>query len=165
MPTAVVSSAVHSIDPDIPVQPLRTTGEIVSELRVQPRLRSWVLASFAFITLLLAVIGVYGVMKQFVEQRRAEIGIRLALGATPTNVVAMVLRWSLQLILPGLVFGIAAAAAATRLLRSLLYGISAFDPPTFAAVACILPAVGLAAAYFPARCAAEIDPNTVLKSE
>lgn len=163
--TVALSSLVHSIDPEIPVRPLRSTGEIVNELRVQPRLRSWTLGSFAFITVLLAVVGVYGVMTQFVEQRRAEIGIRMALGAVSKDVVAMVLRWTLLLILPGLVFGMLGAAAVTRLLRSLLYGISAFDPLTFTAVALILPAVSLAAAYLPALRAVEIDPNTVLKSE
>jgi putative ABC transport system permease protein len=163
--TSVVASAVHSIDRDIPVQPLRTTGEIVSGLRVQPRLRAAALGSFALVTLLLAVIGVYGVMTQFVEQHRQEIGIRIALGAMSRHVVALVLRWSLMMILPGLIFGIAGAAAATRLLQGLLYGVSAFDPVTFAAALIVLPTVATVAAYLPARRAAEIDPNTTVRWE
>ena len=104
-------------------------------------------------------------MTQLVEQRRQEIGIRIALGAMSRDVVSMVLRWSLLLILPGLACGIAGAAAASRLLQSFLYGISAFDPLTFAMVVLALPTVALAAAYLPALRAAEIDPNTMLKSE
>ena len=163
--TGVVASAVHSIDRDIPVQPLRTTGEIVSGLRVQPRLRAAALGSFALVTLLLAGIGVYGVMTQFVEQHRQEIGIRIALGAMSRHVVALVLRWSLMMILPGLIFGIAGAAAATRLLQGLLYGVSAFDPVTVAAAVIVLPTVAIVAAYLPARRAAEIDPNTTVRWE
>jgi len=163
--TTMLASAVHSIDADLPVQPLRRTGEIVRGLLAQPRLRASVLGTFAFVTLLLAVIGVYGVMTQFVEQRRQEIGIRIALGAVSRDVVSMVLRWSLLLILPGLACGIAGAAAASRLLRGFLYGISAFDPLTFAGALVVLPTVALAAAYLPALRAAEIDPNTMLKSE
>jgi len=163
--TAMLASAVHSIDADLPVRPLRPTGEIVRGLRVQPRLRASVLGTFAFVTLLIAVVGVYGVMTQFVEQRRQEIGIRIALGAMSRDVVSMVLRWSLLLILPGLACGIAGAAAASRLLPGFLYGISAFDPLTFAGVVIALPTVALAAACLAALRAAEIDPNTMLKSE
>src|SRR5215467_11160277 len=163
--TPMLARAVHSIDADLPVPPLRSTGEIVRGLRVQPRLRASVLGTFALVTLLLAVIGVYGIMTQFVEQRRQEIGIRIALGALSRDVISMVLRWSLLLILPGLTCGIAAAAAASRLLRGFLYGISAFDPFIFAGAVIALPTVAFAAAYLPALRAAEIDPNTMLKSE
>jgi len=105
------------------------------------------------------------VMTQFVEQHRQEIGIRIALGAMSRHVVALVLRWSLTMILPGLIFGIAGAAAATRLLQGLLYGVSAFDPVTFAATVIVLPTVAIVAAYLPARRAAEIDPNTTVRWE
>jgi predicted permease len=163
--TAMLSSSVHSIDPDIPVRPLRTTGEIVSGLRAQPRLRASVLGSFALLTLLLALIGVYGVMTQFVEQRRLEIGIRVALGAMAADVVIMVLRQSLLLIVPGLILGVVGAAAATRLLRGVLYEVSAFDPLSFAAVLIALPMVALVASYLPARRATQIDPSITLRSE
>lgn len=163
--TTALTSAVHSIDPEIPVEPLRTTGDIVSGLRMQPRLRASVLGGFAFLTLLLAVVGVYGVMMQFVEQRRQEIGIRIALGAVSKHVVGMVLRRTFMLILPGVIFGVAGAAVAGRWLQSLLYGVSPLDPFTFAIAIFALPMAAVVAAYLPARRAAEIDPNTTVRCE
>jgi predicted permease len=163
--TATLSAAAHEIDPDVPVRPLRTTGQIVTELRQQPQLRAWVLGTFAFLTLLLAIVGVYGVMTQFVEQRRHEIGIRLALGAMAGNVVVLILGRSLKLILGGSIVGTAGAVGASRLLRSLLYEVSPFDPLTFAAVLLALPLVAVVASYLPAQRAARMDPNLTLRYE
>jgi predicted permease len=163
--TKALASATHEFDPDIPMPPLRTTRQIVHELREQPQLRAWVLGSFASLTLLLAMVGVYGVMTQFVEQRHREIGVRIALGATAANVVALILRRSLLLIVGGLIVGLVGAAAASRMLRSLLYQVSPFDPGIFVVVLSVLPTVAVLASYIPAHRATRIDPNVTLRHE
>ena len=163
--TRTFASAVHEIDPELPVERLRSTGAIVSELRAQPRLRATALGGFASLTLLLAVVGVYGVMTQFVEQRRREIGIRVALGATRPNVVALIFRRMLVLVASGVAIGIAGAVAAARLLRGLLFGVSAFDPRIFAGVVLTLVAAAIVASYLPARRAASVDPASALRYE
>ena len=159
------AAAVHALDPDLPVPPLQTTATIVADLRAQPRLRATVLGGFALLTLLLAVVGVYGVMTQFVEQRRREIGIRMALGAMSSDVLTLVVRRGLLLAAAGLVAGLLGSLAAVRLLRGLLYGVSNYDPLTLAAVILILGAVAVVSSYFPARRAAAIDPGITLRCE
>jgi putative ABC transport system permease protein len=161
----LISAAVHSVDANLPVDSVRSTSTIVSELRSQPRLRAVLLASFGLLTLVLAAIGVYGVMTQLVEQRRREIGIRMALGAVAANILALVLRRALLLTAAGLAAGIAAAAAVTRLMRGFLYGTSMLDPVTFVAVILMLALVALLASYLPARRAAQIDPAATLRAE
>ncbi len=163
--TAALAAAAHEIDPLIPVPPLRTTGQIVSELQAQPRLRAWVLGSFACLTMLLAAIGVYGVMTQFVEQRRKEIGIRIALGATTDQVVRLIIRRSTVLTFCGVVIGGVAALAASRILRGFLYQVSPFSPWIFVAVLATLVLIAVAASYLPAQRAARIDPNITLRYE
>lgn len=163
--TPAFAAAVHALDPDLPVAPLRTTAAIVGDLRAQPRARAAGLAGFALLTLLLAVVGVYGVMTQLVEQRRREIGIRIALGAMSSAVLGLIVRRGLLLVGVGVAAGLAGAMAAARMLRGLLYGVSSYDPLTFAAVVVILSAVAMAASYFPARRAAGIDPSVTLRSE
>jgi putative ABC transport system permease protein len=108
---------------------------------------------------------VYGVMGQFVEQRRREIGIRIALGADRPRVVAMVLRRTMAVVVFGLLIGVVAAAAGARLLQGVLYGVSPLDPFTFASVVVLLSAVAIAASYLPARRAACADPNVALRCE
>lgn len=108
--TRLIASAVHQVDPDLPVGEVRSTGAILRELRAQPRLRSRLLAAFAVFTLALAGIGIYGAMTQLVEQRRREIGIRMALGAAGTNILGMVLRRSLLVAGAGIASGLLAAA-------------------------------------------------------
>jgi predicted permease len=159
------AATVHAIDPDLPIQPLRSTGAIVSDLQSQPRLRAAALGGFAVLTVAMALVGIYGVMAQFVEQRRREIGIRIALGGLPSEVVRLIFARSLTLIGAGLVFGVVGAVSATRLLNGLLYGVSALDPLTFSTVVVLLTFVGAAASYLPARRAAGIDPNVVLRYE
>jgi putative ABC transport system permease protein len=121
--------------------------------------------TFSTLTLLLAMVGIYGVMTQFAEQRRREIGIRIAVGAMAGDVVALILQRSLVLIFAGLVVGAAGAVAASRLLRGLLYHVSPFDPLTFAAVPVALLVVALFASYLPAQRAAGVDPNITLRYE
>ncbi len=123
------------------------------------------LAAFAGLALLLAAVGIYGVMTQFVAQRTHEIGIRMALGAHPFNVLRLVLGQAMRLALLGLGIGIVAAAGATRLIRSLLYGISASDPAALIFVAVLLIGVVLLATYIPARRAMRVDPIIALRYE
>ncbi|HYX54268.1 MAG TPA: FtsX-like permease family protein, partial [Candidatus Limnocylindrales bacterium] len=161
----LLSAAVHAADPALPIGEVRSTGQVVSELRAQPRLRARMLGLFAVFTLLLAAIGVYGVMVQFVEQRRREIGIRVALGALHQNIIRLILRRALILAGVGILAGIVGTAALTRVMRSLLYNVSPLDPMIFAAVVGILAAVALLASYLPARRALKIEPTEALKAE
>jgi putative ABC transport system permease protein len=161
----LISAAVHSVDANLPVDSLRSTSTIVNDLRAQPRLRAVLLAGFGLLTLVLAAVGVYGVMTQLVEQRRREIGIRMALGAIATNIMALVLRRALLLTGAGVVAGIVAAAAVTRMMQGFMYGTSVLDPKTFTAVVLMLGLVALLASYLPARRAARIDPAATLRAE
>jgi ABC-type antimicrobial peptide transport system permease subunit len=117
------------------------------------------------LTLLLAAIGVYGVMMQLAEQRRRDFGIRIALGASPSNIRALIVRRALRLTCLGLGLGLLGAAIATRLLGGFLYGISALNPSIFVAVVILLGAVAILASYLPARRAARVDPLETLRSE
>ena len=123
------------------------------------------LASFAILAVLLATIGVYGVMSYAVARRTQEMGIRMALGARTTQVVGMVLRQGMRTIAIALVIGLAASLAATRVLATQLYGVQRLDPLTFAAVPFALALVALCACYLPARRASRVDPVTALRAE
>ena len=162
---SVVTSAVHRIDPSLPLGSLRTTDEIVSTLRSQPRVRANILGGFGLLTLLLAAIGVGGVMGQMVEQRRKDIGIRMALGAVASDVQRLVLTEAMRLTSAGIIIGLLAAGAVAHLFRSFLFGISALDPATFAVVILLLSLVALLAAYVPAYRASKLDPTTTLRCE
>ena len=162
---SIIATAIHGIDPGLPVGSLRTTREIVSSLRAQPRVRATLLGSFGLLTLLLAAVGVGGVMAQMVEQRRRDIGIRIALGALASDVRRLVLTQTLRLTFAGIAVGLLGAALAANVLRSLLFGISALDPATFIVVVILLSLVALSAAYIPASRAAKLDPMATLRSE
>ena len=120
---------------------------------------------FAAVALLLAAVGIYGVMSYTVAQRTQEIGIRVALGATPGSVLSMVLRDGMGLVGLGLAVGLAASLLLTRLVSSMLYGVSATDVPTFAAIAAVLAAVALVAIVIPARRATRVDPMLALRAD
>jgi len=160
-----ISSAVHDVAPDLPVGMVRSTGKIVRELRAQPRLRAAMLGSFALFALILAAIGIYGVMTQMVEQRRREIGIRMALGAERVTIVRLVLRRALLLTGFGIVLGTAGTAVLTHFLRTLLYDVSPLDPFVFTGVILTLALVAIAGSYFPARLAVAIEPTEALRAE
>jgi predicted permease len=160
-----VKLAIHGVDPDLPLGSLRTTGEIVGEARSQPRVRAILLGSFGLLTLVMSAIGVGGVMSQMVEQRRRDIGVRIALGAMAADVRRLVLGRAMRLALWGIAGGLLSAAIVARLLRSFLFGISALDPITFAAVVVLLGSVALMAAYLPARRATAVDPMVALREE
>jgi predicted permease len=162
---SVIASAIHSIDPDLPLGSFRSTREIIRTSRSQPRVRAILLGCFGVLTLLLSAIGVSGVMAQMVEQRRRDIGIRMALGALASDVRRLVVSHALKLTLCGFVAGLLGAAAVARLLRGFLFGVSALDPVTFAAVSILLAVVALLAAYVPAHRASKLDPIVTLRSE
>ena len=131
----------------------------------QPRFRTWLIGIFAALALLLAAVGIYGVMSYSVTQRTNEIGIRVTLGAQPNDVFRTVVGEGLRYALLGVGIGVVAGLVLTRLLGSFLYGISAYDPATFIAVAVLLIAVSSAASFFPARRATRVDPIVALRYE
>lgn len=160
-----VRKAVAAIDPDQPMYDVSTMEEMTGETFQSPRLYTYLLAIFAGLALLLAAVGIYGVMAYSFAQRTHEIGIRMAIGASPGQVVALVLRQGLRLLGLGLVAGVTAALALTRLMRSLLFEVSTVDPWVYASVAGGLAAIALLACWLPARRAARIKPMRALRCE
>jgi putative ABC transport system permease protein len=157
--------AVSAVDPDVPVYAVRTLEDLVSERNAQRRLAVVLLSIFAAIALALAAIGIYGVMSYAVAQRTQEIGIRLALGAHRRDILSMVLRHGLGLALAGVAVGLLTAFGLARLVASLLFRVSATDPPTFSLVPLLLIAVAMLACYLPARRATRVDPLVSLRYE
>jgi putative ABC transport system permease protein len=162
---AAVRGVLASVDPDVPVHNVRTMQQQVEKQLAQPRLRGILLVVFSCVALALASMGVYGVIACGVAERKQEIGIRMALGARQRQVRLMIAGEGLKLAAIGLVIGLAGAAAASRLLRGLLFGISPFDPASFIVAAAVFVAVAAAASYLPAHRATRIDPLRVLTSE
>jgi predicted permease len=156
---------VQAADPDLPIIDLRTEREQINATMAMERAFAALTAGFGLLALALACVGVYGVMAYSVSQRTSEIGIRLALGAKPGQVRAMILRESTWLALIGIVAGVGGALGLTRIVKSMLYGIKANDPLTFASGVLILIAVALAAAWNPARRAAGVQPMEALRHE
>jgi predicted lysophospholipase L1 biosynthesis ABC-type transport system permease subunit len=157
--------AVDRVDASVPLTRIRTMEEIVATSLAQASFTMVLLVIAAAVAMLLGLVGLYGVISYVVSQRVPEIGVRLALGARPADVRAMVLRQGLRVALAGVVGGLAAAAVVTRVLGSLLFEVSARDPVTFASVALALLAVSGLATYLPARRAAAIDPLDALRQE
>ncbi len=157
--------AVGAVDRAEPVASLHTVEELLSRSTAEPRFRAEILGIFAGLAVLIAAIGIYGVMAFSVSQRTHEIGIRMALGAQKRDVLKMVIGQGLKLALVGVAIGIAGALALTRFLSSLLYGVKPTDPLTFIVVSLILIAVALVACYIPARRAAKVDPMVALRYE
>ena len=162
---AALAGAIRSVDPEQPVYDARTLLAVVDRALGQRWLQTALLASFAFIAVVLASIGVYGVIAYAVGQRRREFGIRLALGARRGEIVRGVLRRGLLLFAAGSVVGLVAAAVSARLLGSLLFNTSGFDAVSFAAATAVLFVVTLAACALPARRAAGVDPSIALRAE
>jgi putative ABC transport system permease protein len=156
---------VRSLDPDLVITNMRTMTETISDSVSGPRFNTLLLGIFAGIALLLASIGIYGVLAYVVTQQTHEIGIRLALGAEPLRVFALVLGRGARLAAIGAAIGVAGSIVLTRLMKELLYGISPTDPSTFFAVVALLVFVALAACYIPARRAMRVDPMTALRHE
>ena len=160
---AAAREAVREVDPTLAVGSVRTGEELLSTALAQRRFAATLLGGFAALALLLAVIGVYGVLAYNVAQRRREIGIRMALGAVPAGVARMVVGEALRVLLPGLALGLVGAIALSRLLGSLLFNIAPTDPLTYGGAALLLLLVALLAALIPARSAARIDPLRTIR--
>jgi putative ABC transport system permease protein len=160
-----IRAEVRALDPNLPVTALRTLDQVLSSAVAQPRFYVLLLGIFAAVALVLAAIGIFGVMSYAVVQRTREIGIRIALGAAPGAVLQMVIRRALLLAAGGVVVGLGGSLVVTRVLESLLYGVSTTDPATFLTVAALLTTVAMLAAYLPARRATRVDPMIALRSE
>lgn len=160
-----VRAAVKAIDPDQPIYNPRTMGEIRAESVASERLNLTLLSLFAGIALVLAIVGIYGVMSYSVTQRTHEIGIRMAIGARPRDVFTMILGQGLKLALLGVVIGLVAAFGLTRLMASMLFGVEPTDATTFGGIAALLIGVTLLACYLPGRRATKVEPTVSLRYE
>jgi predicted permease len=160
-----VRQAIRAVDPDQPISDVATMEEVLGREISQRRLGMILLTAFAVLALLLASLGIYGVLAYFVAQHRNEIGVRLALGATPAKILLFVLQKGMRLTLLGVGIGLAASFALTRLMTSLLFGVNPVDPLTFAAVPVLLAVVAFLACWIPARRAAKVDPVVALRYE
>jgi len=163
--TAALRSAIAEIDPNQPLVKVRTMEQNMATTVAQPRFRAWLIGIFAMLALVLSGVGVYGVMSYTVTQRTSEIGVRVTMGAQPGDVFRIIVGEAFRLALLGVGIGLVAALALTRLLRSFLFGISAYDPLTFVGVSVLLTTVAIAASYFPARRATQVDPLVALRYE
>jgi len=167
-PTAVMTAvrqAVAELDPREVIYNVKTLDEVLSGSLAARRLSMILLSVFAALALLLACVGIYGVISYLVGQRTHEIGVRVALGANRSDVLRLVITHGARMALIGVAIGLAASFALTRLMSTLLFGVSAHDPWTFAAVAGLLMAVAVDACYIPARRALRVDPIIALRCE
>jgi putative ABC transport system permease protein len=167
-PLSLIGAAtnqVHQVDADQPVSNVRTMQQVVGEETVWQDLGMKLLTIFAGLAILLAMIGVYGVLAYFVTQHTQEIGVRLALGAQRLNILSLVLKRGMSLVIAGIVIGLAAAFGLTRLMAGIVFGVSVGDPLTYGLVALVLLAVAALACFIPARRAAKVDPLVALRYE
>jgi predicted permease len=162
---ATVRNEIHQVDPEQPISNIRTMDQVLGEETSARELGMTLLTVFAGLALLLATLGIYGVLAYFVVQHTQEIGVRMALGAQRTNILALVLKKGMALALSGIAIGLGIAFALTRLMASLLFGVGTTDPLTFAAIALLLTTVALLACYIPARRAIRVDPLVALRYE
>jgi len=156
---------VKEMDPLLAIIGVRSMDEVMDFSVARPRFTMLLLGVFGAVALMLAGIGIYGVMSYAVKRRTREIGIRMALGGKPRDVLLLVVGQGMRLAVVGLVIGIAVGFATTRLMRRLLYGVSATDPFTFAAIALLLVGVAFVASWVPARRAVRTDPTAALRAE
>jgi putative ABC transport system permease protein len=160
-----VRRAVQSVDPEQPLSNVRSMDELISRSVGQRRLSMMLLSLFSGLALVLASVGIYGLMSYSVAQRSRELGVRIALGADRLDVLRLVLRQGMSLALTGIVIGVGAAFALSRVIESQLFGVRATDPTTFVAVAALLGLTALAANLIPAWRATRVDPAVVLREE
>lgn len=160
-----VRNEIKKLDPDLPITRVATMEQRLSDAVAQPRFRTTLIALFAVVALLLACVGIYGVISYSVTQRTHEIGIRMALGARTGDVLRMVIRQAIVLAVVGVTIGLAASFAITRLMSNLLFGVTATDPLIFVATALVLTTTALLASYLPARRATRVDPLVALRYE
>jgi len=162
---SAVHGVVAAVNPNQPLHNVMTMEQRLADTTTSPRLSASLLGGFAAVALLLAVVGIYGVMSYAVMQRRREIGVRMALGAQQNDVLVLVIRGGLRLTLLGVAIGLVGAFALTRYLSNLLFSVKATDPVTFLGVAVALMGVALLACWLPARRAARVDPMVALRNE
>jgi putative ABC transport system permease protein len=160
-----VERVIHAFDSDVPVYSVRTTDAMLATSMARERMAVIVLAVFAAVALTLASVGLYGVVAHGVTERTHEIGVRMALGAEARHVLGLVVRQGLSMALVGTAIGVAGAFALSRWIQALLFGVTATDPATFAAVVATLLAVATLACYIPAWRATRLDPTTALRAE
>jgi putative ABC transport system permease protein len=165
VPVSSIETAIRDLDRSVPVFSDRTVEQVMREASSRRRVAAIVLSVFAGAAVLLAAIGLYGIVAQSVSERRQEIGVRMALGATHDQILRLFLRHGLIVVAIGIGAGIAAALAAARSLANLVFGVTVTDPVTLGTVAVLLMAVTLLACYIPARSATRLDPTAALRSE
>jgi predicted permease len=163
--SAAIAQQVHTIDPAVPVYDVQTMPQRVHASLARQRFAAIMLGAFAVFALILAAVGVYGVMSYLVSQATRDIGVRIALGAQPRNILTLVVRQGMSLAVIGIVVGLLGAFALTRVMATLLFGVSATDFLTFSMVAAFLAATALLATYIPARRATRVDPMVALRYE
>jgi predicted permease len=164
-PLAAIRQRVAALDPNLPITDVVAFRERVTDSIAQRRFATGLLGAFAGIALLLAVLGIYGVMSYLVTQRTREFGIRMALGAKAGDLLQMVVRQGMRFVLIGLALGVIGSLALSRVLTGFLFGVRATDPMTFVVVSVLLAIVGGLACWLPARRAAKVDPMMALRSE
>jgi ABC-type antimicrobial peptide transport system permease subunit len=160
-----VRSTIAGIDPLLPISNLTPLDSYVSRAMASTRFALVLIACFGGVALLLAAVGLYGVLAYAVRQRTAEIGLRVAMGATQQTILGLVVRQGLALSMAGIAFGTVGAFALTRVMRSLLVGVTPTDPLTFGSIGLAFLVVAMLASWLPARRAANVDPITALRTE
>jgi putative ABC transport system permease protein len=160
-----IRKQIWSVDKDLPVSKIQTMQSLVDQQVAQPRFYLKALAIFAGVALVLASVGIYGVMSHMVTQRTHEIGVRMAMGAQNRDVMTLMIRQGVALILISALIGLASASAVTRIMRGLLYGVSSTDPLIFVVTPLLLIGVAVVASYIPARRATKVDPQVALRYE
>jgi len=162
---AAVRQEIKALDPDLALADVKSLEQLVYESVAEPRYRTTLLGLFAAVALLLATIGLFGVLAYAVTQRTREIGIRMALGAQAKDVLRLVIGHGIKLALIGVLIGLGAALGLARLMKTLLFEVSPADPLTFCAIPLLLTLVALAACWIPARRATKVDPMTALRCD
>ena len=160
-----IREALRQVDPHLPLGDVMTMEQVKEQSILWAKQPTWVVGAFAGVAALMAALGLYGVLAHAVTQQRREIGIRMALGAQPGDIVSHTLRSAISMLLVGLVLGLAGAFALTRTLKSLLFDVSAHDPVALALACVLMTLVGILAALIPASRAAGVDPMTALRDE
>jgi putative ABC transport system permease protein len=160
-----VQRELRAIDADQPVSDVRTMNQVMADTTARARFNALLLGLFAGLAMLLSAVGTFGVMNYSVTLRTREIGLRMALGAQPSQVLMLIIKQGLLLTLIGIGVGLAGALVLTRLLQGLLFGVDATDPATFTAIVLLLAVVSLIACYIPARRATRVDPMIALRYE